>query len=701
VEPFEFTSNDGGGDALPRRVKRPRATFYEVIISMSLIAALKVSLAFTGREIFREIGLQVGPGDRIGLVGPNGAGKTTLLRLLMGETFPDNGEVRVAKGTRIGYLPQDDRETLTGRLLDSVLSSAPGRVGLQGRLRAVERSLKDVSEKQEQTRLAGELAEIHQQLSHLDQQFPAHEAEKILLGLGFQTSDFPRPVSSLSGGWIMRAALASLLYQKPDLLLLDEPTNHLDIPAVRWLEQFLRDFDGAMILVSHDRDFLNRQIHRIISLEQEGMRTYSGNYDFYMNAREEEKKSLEAKARSLDQKIKEARKFIERFRAKASKARQAQSKIKLVKKMDLVETRQREKIVRFSFPKVSRSGREVLSIRGVSKAFGEKLLYKDLNMTVLREERIAIIGPNGCGKTTLLRMIAGEIEPDDGLIALGHEVSMSYFAQHHSEMLDPNKTIIQEVYQVVPHETIGFVRGVCGAFLFSGEDVDGLTGNLSGGERARVSLAKLLVKPGNLMVMDEPTNHLDISSSEKLIDALAEYEGTLMFVSHNQSFINRLCTKIWDITRGKIFEYPGNLDEYYDHLTRAEISQGETERDSEKEFGRKIMDTGSGVEKARSRKRLNKKALKKERAEKRKLLRETLKPIQDELEHLEGRISEKESRQKDLENALADPAVFKDSEKSVHLINEYHDVKEELETLILKWEQCQERLESTRERLDH
>ncbi|MBW1702368.1 MAG: ATP-binding cassette domain-containing protein [Deltaproteobacteria bacterium] len=667
---------------------------------MSLITALKVSLTFAQKEIFRKIGLQVEPGDRFGLVGPNGSGKTTLLRLLMGEILPDSGEVRVAKGTRIGYLPQDVQEILSGPLLQSVLASAPGRVGLERELRAVERSLKDVSQKQEQTRLAGRLAEIHNHLSHLDMQFPIHEAEKILLGLGFQTSDFVRPVSSLSGGWKMRAALTSLLYQKPDLFLLDEPTNHLDIPAVRWLEQFLQDFDGAMILVSHDREFLNRQIHRIISLEPEGMRAYGGNYDFYMKAREEGKKALEAKARGQDQKIKEARKFIERFRAKASKARQAQSKIKLVKKMNLVETRRTEKTMRFSFPEVPRSGREVVSIKGVSKGFGEKLLYKDLNMTVLRGERIAIIGPNGCGKTTLLRMVAGEIEPDDGQIALGHGVNMSYFAQHHSEMLDPRKTVIHEVYQVVPHETIGFVRGVCGAFLFSGEDVDGVTGTLSGGERARVSLAKLLVKPGNLMVMDEPTNHLDISSSETLIDALAEYEGTLLFVSHNQSFINRLATKTWDITGRQIVEYPGNLDEYYDHLLREEIIQDETKKGSEKEFDRKMLYPDNGVEKAQDRKRRNKKELKRDRAEKRRLLRETLKPIIDELEHLEGRIAEQESRQKDLENALADPEVFKYGEKSTPLINEYHDVKEELETLILKWEQCQDQLESTRDKLD-
>lgn len=666
---------------------------------MSLVTVLKVSLAFAGKNVFNRIGLQVEPGDRIGLIGPNGSGKTTLLRLIMGQMSPDSGEIRVTKGTTTGYLPQDVQEILTGRLLHSILSSAPGRIDLERQQGAVESSLRKADQKKEQTRLAEKLAEIHQELIRLEQQFPKHEAEKILLGLGFQTSDFSRSISSLSGGWKMRAALARLLYQKPDLLLLDEPTNHLDIPAVRWLEQFLRDFEGAIILVSHDRDFLNHQIHRIISLETEGMRTYSGNYDFYVRAREEEKKSLEAEARSLDQKIKEAQKFIDRFRAKASKARQAQSKIKLVKKMELVETRQREKTMRFSFPQVPRSGREVLSIKGVAKGFGDKLLYKDLNMTVLRRERIAVIGPNGCGKTTLLRMIAREIEPDEGHIALGHGVSMSYFAQHHSEMLDPNKTILQEVYQEVPQETIGFVRGVCGAFLFSGEDVDSLTGTLSGGERARVSLAKLLVKPGNLMVMDEPTNHLDLASSETLIDALVKYEGTLLFVSHNQSFINRLSTKIWDITRGTITEYPGNLDEYYEHLSRSEIELGKSERDSQKEIGQEKASSGGRVEKSPEKKKLNKKALKKERAEKRRLLREALQPIQNELERLEEKISEQELRQKDIEKALADPEVFKDSEKSVPLVNKYHDIKEELDRLILEWEQYQERLKSAREKL--
>jgi ATP-binding cassette subfamily F protein 3 len=410
-----------------------------------------------------------------------------------------------------------------------------------------------------------------------------------------------------------------------------------------------------MILVSHDRDFLNRQIHRIVSFEPEGMIFCSGNYDFYLKAREERKKSLEATARKQEQKIKEAQKFIERFRAKASKARQAQSKIKLAKKIRLVETHRKEKTVHFSFPDVSRSGRDVLSIKGVSKGFDEKTLYERLTRTVLKGERIAVIGPNGCGKTTLLRMVAGETKPDEGTFGLGHGVSVGYFAQHHSEMLDPQKTVIQEVYQVVPHATIGFVRGACSAFLFSGNDVDKAIGILSGGERARVALAKLLVKPGNFMVMDEPTNHLDISSSETLIDALKDY-------------INRLATKIWDIREGGIVEYPGNLDEYYDHLTRME-------RELEHDLVQEGLHEENQVQSSPNT-RKNRKEQKRKTAEKRKLIHTTLKPILAELEQLEEMIAELELREKNLGERLADPKVFEDTKKSVPLINEYNDIKQ-------------------------
>jgi ATP-binding cassette subfamily F protein 3 len=665
---------------------------------MSLVTVFKVSLTFIERQVFHEIGFQVEPGNRIGLVGPNGSGKTTLLRLIMGEISPDSGEVRVAKGIRTCYLPQDVQESLSGRLLQSVLDSVPGIVQLKNKLINVEKSLRVADHEEEQLRLSKRLTEIHQRLNHSESEFPSHDAEKILLGLGFDTSDFERPVSSLSGGFRMRAALASRLFQKPDLLLLDEPTNHLDIPSVRWLEQFLHAFKGAMILVSHDRDFLNRQIRRIISFEPEGMRSYSGNYDFYLKAREEEKKGLEAKARHQEQKVKEAERFIERFRSKASKARQAQSKIKLVKKMDVVQTHQKQKTVRFSFPEVSRSGRDVVSFEAMSKGFGEGPLYRDVNLTVRRGEKIAIIGPNGCGKTTLLRMVAGEMEPDEGKISLGYGVTIGYFAQHHSEMLMPQKTVIDEVYQVVPHETVGFVRGVCSAFLFSGEDVDKLIGVLSGGERARVSLAKLLVKPGNMMVMDEPTNHLDISSSETLIDALEKYNGTLLFVSHNQSFINRLATKIWDIREREIIEYPGNLDEYYDHLERMKVRQDTIERNSKSVPQKGITKNHDRAPKESGQSR-NRKTQKREQAEKRRLIHDTLKPILTELEDLEQRIAGLESTQKEIEKMLADPEIFRDKDRSVPLLNEYSHVREELDQLLSDWEKRQGELESTKKEL--
>ncbi|MCD4716314.1 MAG: ABC-F family ATP-binding cassette domain-containing protein [Desulfobacterales bacterium] len=665
---------------------------------MSLVTVFKVSLTFIERKVFHEIGLQVEPGNRIGLVGPNGSGKTTLLRLIMGEISPDSGEVRVAKGIRVRYLPQDVQESLSGHLLQSVLDSVPGIVQLKNELINVEKSLRVADHEEKQLRLSKRLAEIHQQLNHSESEFPNHDAEKILLGLGFDTSDFERPVSALSGGFRMRAALASRLFQKPDLLLLDEPTNHLDIPSVRWLEQFLHAFKGAMILVSHDRDFLNRQIRRIISFEPEGMRSYSGNYDFYLKAREEETKGLEAKARHQEQKVKEAEKFIERFRSKASKARQAQSKIKLVKKMDMVQTRRKEKIIRFSFPEVSRSGRDVVSFEGMSKGFGQGPLYRDVNLTVRRGEKIAIIGPNGCGKTTLLRMVAGEMEQDEGKISLGYGVSIGYFAQHHSEMLMPQKTVIDEVYQVVPHETVGFVRNVCSAFLFSGEDVDKVIGVLSGGERARVSLAKLLVKPGNMMVMDEPTNHLDISSSETLIDALEKYNGTLLFVSHNQSFINRLATKIWDIRGREIIEYPGNLDEYYDHLERIKVRQDTIEKNSKSVPQKGLTKNHDSAPKESGQSR-NRKAQKREQAEKRRLIHDTLKPILTELEDLEQRIAGLESTQKEIEKMLADPEIFRDKDRSVPLLNEYSHVRKELDQLLSDWEKCQGELESTKKGL--
>ena len=659
---------------------------------MSLVGVVNLSVVFVGRELFRNMNFSIEPGQKIGLVGPNGSGKTTLLRLLVGEMKPDSGEIRIAKGTRVGYLPQDIYETLSGNLLPFLIDSIPSRARLRQEVTDLEKEIKSNSDPAAQARLAARLAETHHEMIDLETQHPAHEAEKILHGLGFTPEDFDRPVSSLSGGWKMRASLASLLYQKPGLLLLDEPTNHLDVPSVHWLDGFLRNFKGAVVLICHDREFLNRQTERTFSFEPEGMRFYSGNYDHYLKAREEEKRNLEARARNQEQKVKEATKFIERFRAKSSKARQAQSKIKLLKKIELVETHRKQKTIRFSFPAVPRSGREVLSFQELEKGFGERVLYKDVNLRLTRGERVAIIGPNGAGKTTLLRIVAGELSPNQGQFSLGHGVTMSYYAQHLSEMLDPHKTILEEVYQVVPHESLSFVRGVCGAFLFSGADVEKPVAVLSGGERARVCLAKILVKPGNFMVMDEPTNHLDIISSEILIDALTDFKGTLLFVSHNQSFVNRLATKIWDIKDQGMLEYPGTLTEYFRHLERVEEDRlsaaGEKKNDQALP---KESDSQSGA--------VTRKMIRKEKAEKRHLVATTLKPIQDNLRELEERIDSLENRKAELEKLLADPEIFKDKNKGVPLLNEYGEVRKTLEGLMAKWEYQQEELEAAKKEI--
>jgi len=655
---------------------------------MSLVSVLNLSVVFVGRELFKNVNFSIEQGQKIGLVGPNGSGKTTILRLVMGDMQPDSGEVRIAKGARVGYLPQDIYDTLSGTLLSYLIDSVPSRPRIKQEMAGIEQEMQESPDAETQARLAAKLAELHHEMMDLDIRFPVHEAEKILLGLGFNPGDFKKPVSSLSGGWKMRAALAGLLYQSPDLLLLDEPTNHLDVLSVHWLEGYLKTFRGAMVLICHDREFLNRQTDRIISFEPEGMRFYNGNYDHYLKAREEEKKTLEARAKNQEQKVKEAARFIERFRAKSSKARQAQSKIKLLKKIELVETHRKQKAIRFSFPEVLRSGREIVFIQGLSKGFGGNLLYEDLNLRVSKGERVAIIGANGTGKTTLLRMVAGELSPDRGTINLGHEVSMSYYAQHLSEMLDPNKSVLEEVYQVVPHAGQTFVRGVCGAFLFSGSDVEKPIAVLSGGERARVCLAKILVKPGNFMVMDEPTNHLDIISSEILIDALTEFAGTLLFVSHNQSFVNRLATRIWDIRDRTMVEYPGTLSEYFRHLEKTGEEKNRFSGDAKED----PEESDSAVQ--------TRKMIRKEKAQRRQTLTSALKPIQERLKKLEERIDGLEKRKTELEATLVDPDVFKDKNKGVPLLNEYGEIRKELEDLMSAWEQHQAELESAKNEVE-
>ena len=648
-----------------------------------------MSLAFGARTIFNKVAFQINEGDRVGLVGPNGTGKTTLLRLLLGELTPDSGEIRRIKGIRLGYLPQEALDVPDHQLLPWVLSAVPRAAELKERLELTEKALKEAEDPSQQSELAHQLSNLYSELEHLDTLFSSYEAERILLGLGFRVAELKRPLSELSGGWRMRAALARLLFQQTDVLLLDEPTNHLDVPSVHWLDEYLSQFRRALILICHDREFLNRQIKKVLSLEEEGPRAYSGNYDHYLKVREQEEKILEAKAKNQEQKVKEARRFIERFRAKSSKARQAQSKIKMVDKLELVRTHKRRKAIRFSFPPVAQSGRDVLSISNVSKSFGDTHLYSLLNLQMQRGERVAIIGANGAGKTTLLRIIGGEIAPDDGAVNLGHNVSLSYYAQHHAEQLNPQQTVLHEVHMAAPEATVGQIRDTCGAFLFSGDDVDKAVGVLSGGEKARVALARLLVAPGNLMLMDEPTNHLDLISSEILIQALSDYTGTLIFVSHNQSFVNQLATKIWNIENGIIEEYPGNLTEYYEHL--ALIGEAaETPGATSAQSAGQPRKEGKNVQKER----------RKAEAERRLARSRMVTPIKNKLSELETRIEELEKRQTELSSQIADPEIYADHKRSGPLLLEYSEVRSKLEELLSRWEYQQALLEETTKQLE-
>ena len=645
---------------------------------MSLVIVNGLSLSYGKKTLFDSSAFTIGPTDRIGLVGANGTGKSTLLKILIGQVTPDHGTLTFRRKSRVGYLPQDLQALPPGSLVDAVMSTVPGRDALDERLVATEQQLGATSDADEQMELAAELAELHEERDHFDAHFGKHRAEQILLGLGFKVSDFGRATTEFSGGWRMRAALAGLLLQDPDLLLLDEPTNHLDLPTLAWFDAFLKRSRKAMVLISHDRGFLNRQINKVISLETEGVRTWSGNYEDYRRQRAEEYERLLVQAEKVDARRKELETFINRFKAKASKASQAQSKMKQLAKLESVQLHEERATVSFKFPMVAQSGREVVKFEGLRKAFGAAVIYDKLDAQVLRGQRIAIVGMNGAGKTTLLKILAGELEPDAGTATLGHNVVLGYYAQHHADTLERAHTILEEMMELVPDKPQSFVRSVLGSFLFSGDDVEKKIGVLSGGERARVALAKLLLKPANLLVMDEPTNHLDLDSAEALIEALEGYTGTLMFVSHNRSFLDALATHVWDVRDRTVVPYPGKLAEYLAHL------------DAEAAARAKGEDVGAVKEEKgpseKDRKRLE--------AEARQAKSAKAGPLKKEIAKLEARISELEAAQKEREAQLVDPAFTSDFAKSRPVLDAHREAAEELEAAMARWEAASSELAS-------
>jgi ATP-binding cassette subfamily F protein 3 len=605
-------------------------------------------------------------------VGANGTGKSTLLKILIGDLKPDGGEIVLRRKARMGYLPQDLVTKAEGTVLENVMQSVPGREGLSERLLTTEAALSEAKAEGDQLELAQALADLHEELDHFDEHYGAHHARAILAGLGFPADLHDRPLAEFSGGWRMRAALAGLLLQDPDLLLLDEPTNHLDLPTLAWLDAFLRRSKKARVLICHDRAFLNRQIDRVLSLEIEGVKTWPGDYEAYQSARAIEAEVLMKQAARQEAQRAQLKKFIDRFRAKATKARQVQSRIKMLEKQTVVQTLEERDTVSFRFPTVASSGREVATFKDVTFSY-DRPIYEHLDATLLRGQRVAVVGLNGAGKTTLLKLLASELKPQAGEVIVGHGVILGYYAQHHADTLDARSSILDEIWKLAPDKAQSWVRGVLGSFLFSGDDVEKKIGVLSGGERARVALARLLVKPANLLVMDEPTNHLDLDSSEALIDALEDYSGTLIFVTHNRSFLDRLATHVWDVRDRRVIPYPGNLAEYLEHLEKEAA-------------GEKVAPDAAGVagKPAKDRKRIE--------AEARQAKSAKTGPLKKEIAGLEAKIAEIETAQKEREAQLVDPSFAADFAKARPVMDAHRDAAEELEAAYARWEAAQREL---------
>jgi ATPase subunit of ABC transporter with duplicated ATPase domains len=516
-----------------------------------------------GKQIlFVDASMGVFKGDRVGLVGPNGAGKSTIFRMLVGQEEVDDGQVVVDRGTTIGYFSQDVGE-MSGRSVVEETMAGAGEVSEVAReVHQLELAMADPEQADDLEKLIEQFGQAQARFDTLGGYALESRAREILAGLGFRPEVVDADVAKLSGGWKMRVALARILLMKPDALLLDEPTNHLDIESIIWLERFLREFDGGLVITSHDREFLNRLVTKIVEIDGGDLTTYTGNYDFYETQRALAEAQQQAQYERQQAMLAKEQAFIDKFKARASHAAQVQSRVKKVEKIEKLEPPKRRKVIEFEFRQAPRSGDDVLKLSQISKAYGSRVIYDKLDFLIRRGERWCVMGINGAGKSTLLKMAAEETTPDSGQITLGASVKRGYFAQHAMELLDAEGTVFSTLQKQFPFSSIGSLKALAGAFGFSGEDVDKSCRVLSGGEKARLVLAVMLYDPPNFLVLDEPTNHLDMATKEMLVKALAQFEGTLLFVSHDRTFLHALSNRVLEITAEGIHQYTGGYTEY-------------------------------------------------------------------------------------------------------------------------------------------
>jgi ATPase subunit of ABC transporter with duplicated ATPase domains len=521
-----------------------------------------------GRQlIFVDASFQLNPGEKVGLVGPNGAGKTTLFRMVVGEEAPDEGDVSVPKKLTIGYFRQDVEEMQGRSVLDEAIAGS-GRVGgLHHELEDLHRAMSDPGQAHDMDRILARFGHVQEEYEHLGGYSLEAQAREVLHGLGFKDDQIDGDVGELSGGWKMRVALARVLLGRPDVLLMDEPTNHLDLESIIWLEQFLKSYPGALLMTSHDREFMNRIVSKIAEIDDGEIIAYTGNYDFYERERAIRETNQQAAFSRQQSMLAKEQRFIDRFKSHAAKAGQVQSRIKALDKIEKIELPKKRHVVKFEFRVPPRSGDQVAVIENLHKRYGSRVIYQGFTLTIRRGERWAVMGRNGAGKTTLLKMIAGASVPDAGSVRLGASLNMGYFAQQSLDVLDPDLTIIEQLQQDFPQDGMGSLRTLAGAFQFSGDEVDKRIRALSGGEKSRLAMARMLYNPPNFLVLDEPTNHLDLATKEMLVYALKDFEGTMIFVSHDRMFLRGLGTRVLELggesgTDRTPRVYPGSYIEY-------------------------------------------------------------------------------------------------------------------------------------------
>lgn len=642
-----------------------------------MISLTDVSKQYGSKLLFEHAAAYIGSRSRIALIGPNGSGKSTLIRILLGLEGPDSGAVSRTKHLAIGHLAQEVPKFSDRTVLEQAMRLDGRREELLLARRELEEHFaKNVDEGKSEGHEPDlvRYGRIVEELEHLDEYRLEARAKEILSGMGFKTADFDRRLTTFSGGWLMRVALSRVLLMDPDLLLLDEPTNHLDLESLLWLEEFLASYQGAMLLVSHDRAFLNRMVNEVFEIDGRKLCTYKGNIDSFVQQKEERLAILRAQYAGQQAKIAEIESFVARFGAKATKARQAQSRLKQLEKMERIELNESQARVRFRFPPAPHSGKEVITLTDASVRYGEKTIFNRLNWILQRGSRVAIVGVNGAGKTTLLKLLAGALTPADGSVKLGHQARVGYYAQHQAESLVLERTIFDELRASAEGVTLPEIRSIAGAFLFSGDAIDKRCGVLSGGEKARVALAKLLLSPSNFLLLDEPTNHLDIESRGVLLDALLDYEGTLCVISHDREFIGPLVDTVLEIvpaadgSGSQIIPLVGSYEDYLERKLK-ETRQAAREAKAPSADSQGIS-PGAAEPAAKTAPSNNK-----------------LRSWERERDKLEAEITALEKRQAELHAVLADTSTYEDKARTLKCLDEQRQLEKTMADKLSRWEE--------------